>query len=68
MENRTKIRELIESMNAEQRQVLNEELQSMNTEARPRVALEEITADRLRDPEFSARLRGEINAAIRGEI
>lgn len=68
MENRTKIRELIESMNTEQRQVLSEELRSINAEARPRVSLEEITADRLRDPEFSARLRGEINAAIRGEI
>lgn len=68
METRQKIRELIESMNGEQRQLLTEELKSMVQAARPRVAMEDITAAKLRDPEFAARVRAEIDSALRGEI
>lgn len=68
METKTKIRELIESMSFDERRILNEELTSINAATRQGVALEEITVDKLRNPEFSARVREEINAAIRGEI
>lgn len=68
METRQKIRELLEAMDGGQRQVVAEELRAMNVAQRPRVAMEEITPARLQDPEFAARVRAEIDAALRGEI
>ena len=68
METRQKIRELLVAMDATQRQVVAEELPAMNVAQRPRVAMEEITPARLQDREFAARVRAEIDAALRGEI
>lgn len=74
MENRDKIRELLASMDDAERQLLNEELHASHlsdnagTTNRVRVAVEEITTANLSDPEFSQRVRNEINLALRGEI
>ena len=68
METRQKIRELLENMDGAQRQALAEELASMTRAGRSGVAMEDITAAKLRDPEFAARVRAEIDSALRGEI
>ncbi len=63
-----KIRELLENMDASQRELLAAELFSTNRAARPGIKLEEITSDRVSDGDFAARIREEIAAALRGEI
>ena len=69
METRHKIRELLEAMDGTQRQFVAEELKAMNVAQRPRVAMEEITPARLmQDKDFAARVRAEIDSALRGEI
>lgn len=68
METRDKIRQLLEGMDNGQRQVLAEELKSLSQAARPRVAMEDITSMKLKDPQFAAQVRAEIEAALRGEI
>lgn len=69
METNSKIRELLESMDAAGREALTLELAAMS--ARPAsasVALDEITVERIADSTFAARVRAEIQAALRGEI
>lgn len=68
MDTNRKIRELLESMDAAGREALARELAAMSAPATPRVGLEEITAERLEDSSFAARVRAEIQAALRGEI
>lgn len=65
----TKIRELIESMDAASRETLARELAAISAPAPvTTVGLDEITAERLADSTFAARVRAEIQAALRGEI
>ncbi len=68
MDTRLKIRELLESMDATERHAMGEELAAMGVAAREVIALEHITADRLTDAAFAARVRADIHAALRGEI
>jgi Arc/MetJ-type ribon-helix-helix transcriptional regulator len=67
MDHRQKIRELLESMDAAGREALSQELLGMNAPAAT-VGLDEITVERLSDTGFAARVRAEIQAALRGEI
>jgi hypothetical protein len=69
METNAKIRELLESMDAAGREALARELAAMTAPPpSPSVGLDEITAERLADSTFAARVRAEIQAALRGEI
>ncbi len=74
MEIRNKLRGLIESLSAEQVAILAEEVAAYQAEApalqaaRPiGVMLEEITVAKMQDPAFAAKVREEVNAALRGE-
>ena len=75
MEIRNKLRGLVESLSAEQVTILAEEVAAFRASAQtvtqpPRptgVALEEITVAKMQDPAFAARVREEVNAALRGE-
>lgn len=74
MEIRNKLRGLVESLNAEQLAILAEEVSAMRApqpgaaaQKPAGVAIEEITVARMQDPEFAARVRDEVNAALRGE-
>ncbi len=74
MEIRSKLRGLVESLSAEQVAILAEEVAAFRADAQttqpPRptgVALEEITVAKMQDPAFAARVREEVNAALRGE-
>jgi hypothetical protein len=65
----SKIRELLESLDAADREALGQELRAMSPSApEPTVGLEEITVHRMTDSAFAARVRAEIQAALRGEI
>jgi len=68
MENLEKIKELLESMNDAERQVLAEELKTQQVSCRAGIPIEDITPRNLNDPEFSQRVRNEIHSALRGEI
>jgi len=75
MEIRSKLRGLVESLSAEQVAILAEEVAAVRgavarppVEAAPTgVAIEEITVAKMQDPAFAARVREEVNAALRGE-
>jgi len=75
MEIRSKLRGLVESLSAEQVAILAEEVAAMRTavpaavKVQPPagVAIEEITVAKMQDPAFAARVREEVNAALRGE-
>lgn len=65
----SKIRELVESMDAAGREALARELAAISAPApAATVGLDEITVERLADSTFAARVRAEIRAALRGEI
>ncbi len=76
MEIRNKLRGLVESLSAEQIAILVEEVAAIrgggqNPAQQPPkpsgVAIEEITVAKMQDPDFAARVREEVNAALRGE-
>ena len=68
MDTRQKIRELLDTMDPASRGVLGEELANINRPAPSSVGLDDITIERLADTTFAARVRQEIQAALRGEI
>ncbi len=65
---REQLRALVASLGEEDRAALHTELSSAVAPPRPGIAMEEITPARMRDADFSARVRNEIEAALRGEI
>ena len=72
MEMRSKLRGLVESLSAEQVAILAEEVAAIqgggHQQLKPEgVALEEITVAKMQNPAFAARVREEVNAALRGE-
>jgi hypothetical protein len=66
------VREFLASLSASGREVLNEEFsQGAHPAAepvRPGISLDDITPQRLKDADFAARVRAELQAAMRGEI
>ncbi|MCX6590951.1 MAG: hypothetical protein NTZ56_05445 [Acidobacteria bacterium] len=68
MDTRLKIRELVAGLSESQRDIMTEELRTAVAESRPRMSLDEITPARVSDPDFAAKVRAEIAAALRGEI
>lgn len=69
METNSKFRELLESMDVAGREALARELASLSAPVpETTVGLDEITVERLADTTFAARVRAEIQAALRGEI
>ena len=74
MEIRSKLRGLVESLSMEQVAILAEEVAAVRSGGQQQqppkpvgVALEEITVAKMQDPAFAAKVREEVNAALRGE-
>ena len=73
MEIRSKLRGLVESLSVEQVAILAEEVAAVRSggqQAPPKpagVAIEEITVAKMQDPAFAAKVREEVNAALRGQ-
>jgi hypothetical protein len=65
MDTRERVRALLESMDDEQWGILSEELAVASRDRRGGVNLEDITPERLRDPEFAAAVRSELNAVLK---
>src|SRR5262249_17678609 len=74
MEMRSKLRGLVESLSPEQVTILAEEISALRGGGAPQqtappagIAIEEITVAGMQDPALAARVRDEVNAALRGE-
>ena len=65
MDIRDKFRGLAEGLDDAQLAALAEETASVVESRRHKVALEDITAERLRDPQFALQVRQEIEAALK---
>lgn len=69
---RALVREFLSSLNASGRQFLTEEMNDGATPppqpVRSGVSLDDITPQRMKDPDFAARVRAELQAAMRGEL
>ena len=61
-----KLRTLVESMDDTQLGVLAEELAVALDGRRRRITTEDITPERLKDPEFAAEVRAELEAVLKG--
>ena len=66
MDTKTKFRALIQEMDNEQLGALGEEVAVAMDGRRKRIAIEDITIDRLKDPQFAAEVRAELDAALKG--
>ena len=66
MDTKTKFRALIQEMDNEQLGALGEEVAAAMDGRRKRIAIEDITIDRLKDPQFAAEVRAELDAALKG--
>ena len=66
METRAKLRTLVESMDGTQLSVLAEELTTALDLRRPRISTDDITVERLKDPQFAAEVRAELEAVLKG--
>lgn len=67
MDKRQKLRTLVESMDASQLSMLSEELASRRDPKADGIDLDDITADRMRDPAFAAAVRAELDAVLKGQ-
>jgi len=65
MDTKAKFRTLVEGMDDTQLGSLAEEVSTALDERRRRISLEDITADRLKDPAFAAEVRAELDAALK---
>ena len=66
MDTKAKFRALVEGMDDAQLGALAEELGAALDGRRKRIAVEDITVDRLRDPQFAAEVRAELDAVLKG--
>ena len=66
MDARDKIRALVQSMDDGQLGALGEELAVAVEGRRKRITTEEITPERLKDPQFAAEVRAELEAVLKG--
>jgi hypothetical protein len=66
MDTRAKLRTLVESMDGEQLGALAEELATALDRRRPRISTDDITVERLKDPQFAAEVRAELEAVLKG--
>ena len=66
MDTKTKFRALIQEMDDEQLGALGQEVAVAMDGRRRRIALEDITIEKLKDPQFAAEVRAELDAALKG--
>jgi len=66
MDTRAKFRTLLESMDGAQLGALAEELTTALDGRRPRISMDDITVERLKDPQFAAEVRAELEAVLKG--
>ena len=66
MDTKAKFRALVEGMDDAELGALAEELGAALDGKRKRIAVEDITVDRLRDPQFAAEVRAELDAVLKG--
>ena len=66
MDTKTKFRALIQEMDDEQLGALGQEVAVAMDGRRKRIALEDITIEKLKDPQFAAEVRAELDAALKG--
>jgi hypothetical protein len=66
MDTRTRIRALVQGMDSEQLDILSEELAAEAGGRRPQIDTDDITVERLKDPKFAAKVRAELDAALKG--
>ena len=57
---------LVQGLNEQQLADLAQQVSAALEERRPKVNVEEITVARMRDPEFAARVRAEVDLALKG--
>lgn len=57
---------LVQGLNDQQLGDLAQQVSVALEERRPKVNVEEITVARMRDPEFAARVRAEVDLALKG--
>ena len=66
MDTRTRVRALVQGMDNEQLGMLSEELAAEAEGRRPRIDTDDITIERLKDPQFAAQVRAEVDAVLKG--
>ena len=66
MDSKERIRALVQSMDEAQLGTLGEELASALEGRRRGVAMEDITVERLKDPQFAAEVRAELESVLKG--
>jgi len=66
MDMRARFRALVHGMDEALLGELAAELASVVEERRKRIAVEDITVERLKDPQFAAEVRAELDAVIKG--
>ena len=66
MDTKTKFRALIQGMDDQQLGALGQEVAVAMDGRRKRIALEDITIEKLKDPQFAAEVRAELDAALKG--
>jgi hypothetical protein len=66
MDTKAKFRALVEGMDDAQLGALSDELATVLDGRRRRITTEDITIDRLKDPEFAAEVRAELEAVLKG--
>jgi hypothetical protein len=66
MDKRTRIRALVQGMDNEQLSMLSEELAAEAGGRRPQIDTDDITVERLKDPQFAAQVRAELDAVLKG--
>jgi endo-1,4-beta-mannosidase len=59
------MRSLVENLDTQHLASLGQEIARILEERRPKVSTEEITPSRMRDPEFAARVRAEVESALK---
>ena len=66
MDTNEKFRALLQEMDDSQLGALGQEVAQALDGRRKRISIEEITVDRLKDPQFAADVRAELDAALKG--
>ena len=66
MDTKAKFRTLVQEMDNAQLSALAEEVAVALDGRRKRIDIEDITVDRLKDPQFAAEVRAELDAALKG--
>ena len=65
MDEQNRYRRLVESMSEDDIRMLASEIKAASQERRQRVDMDEVTIERLRNPEFARQVREEVEAALR---